>query len=179
LSRLKQLFGIRDGRSNSGWVGSPNSGFEIVRRFERDPDNPRCWHLIVEKKGAAVTVNGMTAGAGSGSIRHVFDNINCDPPPPPPPPGKDDPVPVVPPVPPTPKPPDDPHCDSKELAKRVDQCIEDAKEQAMDCTLSAVFVEGGVYYLVCLEAMKMHLLECDRKAKEDTHCTDDNMPRTA
>jgi outer membrane protein OmpA-like peptidoglycan-associated protein len=184
-SRLKQLFGIRDDRSNSGWAASPNSGFEIVRRFERDPDNPRCWHLILEKKGAAVTVNGMSSGAGSGSIRHVFDNINCDPAPPPPP-GKDDPIPVVPTVPPVPKPPDDSSCNSEELSKRVDKCIEQAKKEAIECTLAALPMEegpggvaGGVYYLICLEKMRERLLECDKKAKEDTHCKDDDTPRMA
>ena len=40
-SRLKQLFTIRDMRSNSDWAASRNSGFEIHRIYERDPANPR------------------------------------------------------------------------------------------------------------------------------------------
>lgn len=181
-SRLKQLFQIEDRRSNSGWAPARNSGFEIVRRFERDPANPLCWRLVVSKKGAPVTIGGMSSGAASGEARHEFRNINCDQPPPPPGPTPTPiPVPVGPPS--KPSGPLQGPCDRDGLARRVDQCIVAAKQQAIDCTLGLLpfaggwgGVEEGLDYMGCLEKMKEDLLECDRRAKEETLCTDAGPP---
>jgi outer membrane protein OmpA-like peptidoglycan-associated protein len=186
-NRVKQLWRIRDIRSNSVWAPSKNSGFEIERRFERDPSNPRCWHLIVRKKGAAVTIGSMKSDAGSGDISHEFPDINCDPPPPPPPTHYDPPPTPTPPTqddpPPTPIPTEPLPCDRAELGRRVDQCIEEAKQGAIDCTLGLIpfsggwgGVVGGLDYFACLEQMKQDLLECDRRAKADTHCPDTPPP---
>jgi outer membrane protein OmpA-like peptidoglycan-associated protein len=177
---LKQLWRIRDLRSNSDWSPSNRSGFEIERRFERDPANSRCWHLIVRKWGATVEINGMRSEAGSGSISHEFRNINCDPPPPhdesPPSHDEHPPIPsIAPSVP----------CDLAELGIRVDQCVETAKKEAIDCTGNVFKFSGGwdgflqsLDYLGCLENMKQNLLECDRKAKVDTNCSDSPPPPT-
>lgn len=184
-SRLKQLFRIRDMRSNSGWAPSRNSGFEIERRFERDPANPRCWHLAVRKRGAPVTIGSMNSGAGVGNVHHDFRNINCDPPPPPP--GHDEPPPPPPPPqvepPTTPPHSGPPACDRAELARRVDQCIEEAKQGAIECTLGVILPAGGwggvgqgIEYLICLERVRRALLECDRRAKADTNCPDSLPP---
>jgi outer membrane protein OmpA-like peptidoglycan-associated protein len=63
---LNQLWRTRDTRSGSSWVPSRNSGFVIERRYERDPDRPRCWRYSIEKAGRAVTIGGLSTGAGSG-----------------------------------------------------------------------------------------------------------------
>ncbi len=181
-SRLKQLWTIRDMRSNSPWAASMKSGFEIHRTYERDPQNMRCWHLLVRKFGSAVSVGGWIAGAGSGDYTHEFRNIDCDPPPhvEPPPPHGEPPEPEVPPA--EPRAPD-PCCDRPEMARRVDICIENAKQDAIDCTWGLVPFSGGwggigsgIEYLICLEQLKRDLLECDRRAKRDTNCPDVNTP---
>jgi outer membrane protein OmpA-like peptidoglycan-associated protein len=195
-SRLKQLWRIRDERSNSGWAPSPNSGFEIIRQFERDPANPRCWHLVVTKRGAAVDIDGMSTGAGSGRRSYEWRHINCDPPPPEPEvpepsqPEPQEPEPELPqpePEEPQPSQPERPSgpppCDREELARRVDQCIEQARQAAIDCTLDLLPFRGGwggigkgIEYYICLERMRRALLECDRRAKEDTNCQDAGPP---
>jgi outer membrane protein OmpA-like peptidoglycan-associated protein len=178
--RLKQLFTIRDMRSgfNPSWVASRNSGFEIDRLVTRDPTNPHCWQLTVEKTGAGVSIGGFHSDAGVGSVAHTFRRLNCDPPPPKPP----DPIPDPDPKPepkPDPKPTVLP-CDRAELSRRVDACIEQAKQDAIDCTLDVIWpppldwegIEKSADYLDCLERLRARLLECDRKAKQDTHCED-------
>jgi outer membrane protein OmpA-like peptidoglycan-associated protein len=188
-SRLKQLFTIRDMRSNSDWAPSRASGFEIHRTYERDPRNPHCWHLIVRKFGSAVTVGGWSAGAGSGDYTHEFRNIDCDPPrrvePPPegnpplpqpdqPPPQPDEPRTQAP----------EPCCDRPEMARRVAMCIEDARQAAINCTLATLEppydpisnVQKMAQYYLCLDQLRADLLECDRRAKRDTNCPDQNTP---
>ena len=58
-----------------------------------------------------------------------------------------------------------------------------AKRDAFVCTLAALppGIPEGIEYLLCLEELRRRLLECDRKAKEDTHCQDgqDDGPRIA
>jgi outer membrane protein OmpA-like peptidoglycan-associated protein len=195
-SQLKQLWTIIDMRSNWDWVVSRNSGFEIHRTYERDPANPRCWHLLVRKFGSAVSVGGWSTGAGSGDYTHEFRRIDCDPPPrreppptvePPPrevePPQHDEPPPPPPPEPSTPPPPA-PCCDRPEMARRVDQCIEDARLAAIACTLATLEppydpwsnVRKMAEYYDCLEQLRQDLLECDRRAKRDTNCPDVNTP---
>ncbi len=72
-SRLKQLFTIRDMRSNSDWAASRNSGFEIHRTYERDPRNPRCWHLVVRKFGSSVSnVGGWSARRAPATMNMSF-----------------------------------------------------------------------------------------------------------
>lgn len=182
---LHQLWRTRDTRSGSDWVPSRNSGFVIERRYERDPDQPRCWRLSVEKAGRAVTIGGLSSGAGSGRASAVWRNINCDPPPPPSP-GPEPQPPELPPQQPEPQSPEPPQpppqpqpeseCDRDELARRVDACIEQAREGAIECTADILWwagpiITGGRYYL-CLRRVRQELLECDRKAKEDTGCAD-------
>jgi hypothetical protein len=108
------------------------------------------------------------------------------PPPPPPPPPKPEPVPFpvpVPiPVPTPPPPPPEPTCDKDELARRVDQCIEESKKclayahaklvtAGIRCGLNPVCNATilAEYYLA-LKQCKDALLACDRAAKRDTHC---------
>ncbi len=185
-SRLKQLFTIRDMRSNSDWAASRKSGFEIHRTYERDPGNPHCWHLTVRKFGSAVDVGGWSAGAGSGQYVHEFRNIDCDKPP-----HVEPPPPVEPPEPDEPTKPDqptsqtaEPCCDRPEMARRVDVCIEDAKQAAIDCTLATLAppydpfsnVEKMARYYLCLDQLREDLLACDRRAKADTHCPDRDTP---
>lgn len=188
-SRLKQLFRIWDRRSNSGWAASRNSGFIIERTAERDPKNPRCWRLVVRKRGGRVSIGGMQADAGSGDESHEFTKLNCEPAPPEPP-GPGPQPPVRPPAPPAPGPQVEPStCDQAEMARRVDACVADAEEEAKECVLALIPFSGGwggvgegVGFLVCLEDVKRRLLECDRRAKEDTHCTgsgQDSRPRIA
>lgn len=193
-SRLQQLFRIYDARAASGWVASPASGFTIERIVERDTRNPRCWQLTVRKTGAAVSVFGLSSSAGGGRIEHVFHGINCAAPPPPPPrreppSGPDptaDPDPVPPPEPrSTERPPAEPECDSAELSRRVDACIEEARQGAIDCTLDVVTsplggwggVGSGINYYRCLGDVRSRLLECDQEAKRDTHCPDPHLAR--
>ena len=96
---------------------------------------------------------------------------------------------TVPTVPDTPTPDDDTHgpsdttpCDRAELARRVDACVDQAGEEAIDCTLRALPMGGwggvgeGIEYLLCLRRMREQLLECDRQAKADTHCPDAEAP---
>jgi outer membrane protein OmpA-like peptidoglycan-associated protein len=186
---VKQLFTIRDMRSNSDWAASRASGFEIHRTYGRDPDNPRCWHLLVRKFGTAVTIGGWTAAAGDGDYTHEFRRIDCDPPPPPPPTVEPPPRQVEPPQdepPPEPStpPPAAPCCDRPEMARRVDQCIENARQAAIDCTLATLAppydplsnIEKLAEYYDCLEQLRQDLLECDRRAKRDTNCPDVNTP---
>jgi hypothetical protein len=61
----------------------------------------------------------------------------------------------------------------------VDLCIEQARQDAIDCTLAAIPFTGGwrgvessLEYLDCLERLRHRLLDCDRRAKQDTHCED-------
>jgi len=67
-------------------------------------------------------------------------------------------------------------CDSADLARRVDACVEQARQDASECTALAAggLTEGpvvaGVEYYLCLRHMRERLLECDRRAKEGTHC---------
>jgi outer membrane protein OmpA-like peptidoglycan-associated protein len=179
-NRVRQLWRIRDLRSNSGWVASRNSGFQIDREMKRDTANPRCWQLTVEKVGAPVSIGGLASSAGTGSAKHIFHDLNCDP-------EKHDPTPepVPTPVPePTPVPTPEPNsgvpqCDRKELARRVDACIEQAEQDAKECTLGLIPFTGGwggaqssLDYLACLDRMRERLLKCDRRAKQDTHCED-------
>jgi outer membrane protein OmpA-like peptidoglycan-associated protein len=179
FQRLHQLYQMRDTRSNSDWVPSRNSGFHIDRIYERDSENPLCWQLTVEKVGDAVNIGGISAEAGSGKARHVWHRINCASPPqeeppgptpvpdvqPPPMPGPDEPPPVP-----------QPECDQAELARRVDQCIEEAKQDAIECTLLLAVpgiggpIGKGIEYYICIREMRDRLLECDRRAKEDTNC---------
>ena len=181
-SLLKQLFRIRDMRSGIGsWVASRNSGFEIERDVRRDVDDPRCWQLTVTKRGADVSIAGLSSHAGRGRISHRFSRLNCETPPIPTPPA---PAPVPTPAPgPAPTPQQIPPCDREELARRVDACIEQAKMGAIVCTLAAFppTIEREIEYLNCLEELRRQLLECDRQAKEDTHCQDgqDDGPRIA
>lgn len=184
-NKVKQLFRIGDERSspNWGWVASRNSGFEIDRRYRRDPANPRCWQLRVEKKGAAVDAGGLHADAGSGQEDHTFRNINCDPPPPT---IEDPPVIEEPPIPdePTPEPvpeetpTQEPECDYPEMARRVDLCIEQARQDAIECTLDAAWpppvgpvgIKNSIEFLICLDNLKERLARCDQAAKRDTNC---------
>jgi hypothetical protein len=69
------------------------------------------------------------------------------------------------------------------MARRVDMCIEEAKQRAIECTLDLIPFSGGwggigqgFDYLACLEELKRALLECDRQAKHDTNCPDVNTP---
>jgi hypothetical protein len=180
-SRITQLFTIRDMRSNSPWAASRNSGFEIHRTYERDPADPRCWHFVIRKFGSAVTIGGWITGAGSGAYTHEFRNIDCDPPPPPEP----EPEPVPEPVPqPEPVQPPPVCCDRPEMARRVDICIENARQDAIECTLATLEPPYDPYsnvrklaeYWLCLEQLRQDLLECDRRAKRDTNCPDVNTP---
>ena len=181
-SLVKQLYRIRDMRSNGSWVASRNSGYEIERDVRRDVDDPLCWQLTVTKRGADVSIAGLSSHAGHGRISHRFGRLNCETPPTPTPPT---PTPVPTPTPPpTPTPQQQiPPCDREELAQRVDDCIEQAKRDAFVCTLAALppGIPEGIEYLLCLEELRRRLLECDRKAKEDTHCQDgqDDGPRIA
>lgn len=182
-SRLKQLFSIRDMRSNSDWAASRNSGFEIHRTYERDPRNPHCWHLVVRKFGSAVSVGGWSAGAGDGDYTHEFPNIDCDPPPHVEPPQHEEPPPEPDQPSPQPRTPE-PCCERPEMARRVDICIEDARQAAIECTLATLMppydpwsnVEKMAEYYLCLDQLKADLLECDRRAKRDTNCPDQNTP---
>jgi outer membrane protein OmpA-like peptidoglycan-associated protein len=170
-SLLKQLWRIRDMRSNGSLVASRNSGFEIERDVRRDVDDPRCWQLTVTKRGADVSVAGLSSHAGSGRVSHRFGRLNCEPPPTPAPPT---PVPTPTPTP-TPTPQQQiPPCDREELARRVNDCIEQAKRGAVECTLGALppEVPEAIEYLLCLAKLRRRLLECDRRAKEGTHCQD-------
>jgi outer membrane protein OmpA-like peptidoglycan-associated protein len=108
-------------------------------------------------------------------------------PPPPPPPQHTDPPPQNTQPPPTSDDPqhqsdDTPPCDRPELARRVDDCIDRARQKAIDCTLKSIPLGGwggvgaGVGYLLCLDDLKKELAECDRKAKADTHCPDAATP---
>jgi outer membrane protein OmpA-like peptidoglycan-associated protein len=92
FQRLNQVWRIRDTASNSTWVPSTNSGFQIERTFERDPGNPSCWRLVIDKFGAPASVGGVLTGAGAGRARHVFRDVNCDPTPQPAPRGGDSPA---------------------------------------------------------------------------------------
>ena len=185
-SRLNQLWRIHDARAGSGWVASPRSGFTIERIVERDTTNPRCWQLTVRKRGAAVSAYGLAADEGSGDFAHTFRGINCTAPPPrrrdpPPPPPRDvEPPPVPEPrtATPTPQAQAEPQCDRVELARRVDACIEEARQGAIECTARVVLGGGGGWrgvlkgldYWTCIDDMRTRLLECDREAKRDTHC---------
>jgi hypothetical protein len=167
--RVKQLWRIFDMRAGGdGWSASRRSGFEIERRVERDTKNPRCMQLTVTKTGAAESIDGLHTEAGSGRIEGTFHDLHCTqpPPPPPPPPTHEDPKPTT--VP----------CDREELARRVDACIEQAKNDAIKCTVMALGDPlnplSGAGYLICLEHVRQRLLECDRSAKSDTHCEDGN-----
>lgn len=170
-SRLKQLFTIRDMRSNSDWAASRNSGFEIHRIYERDPANPRCWHLLVKKFGSRVNVNGWISGAGNGNYIHEFRNIDCDKP--------KEPEPPLQPESPTPLPKT--HCDRPEMARRIDLCIIDAMKAAIGCTAILLppynpftSLERLEEYQMCLKRLTRELFECDKKAKRDTNCPDIN-----
>lgn len=183
-NRVRQLYRIRDLRSNSGWAASTNSGFVIDRRYERDPAEPTCWRLAVEKEGAAVTVGGLSTGAGAGRAHHEFRHLNCDKPPEPvepepkPPPQPVDPV----------KPQADPApCDRVMLARLVDQCVARTKAAVIECTEGLLSFSGGwgglltgLDYYACLDDARANLLACDRRAKETAHCPDDDAaPRVA
>lgn len=81
------------------------------------------------------------------------------------------------PKPPPPKP--EPGCDKEELSKRVDQCIEKSKQDIYKCHASLGIpppktpwdgVKKGVGYYMCLKKARRDLLDCDKKAKQDTNC---------
>lgn len=177
---LKQLFTMRDMRVNGGWVGSPASGFEIERKVERDIDDPKCWQLTVTKRGAAVSIGAFHSSAGSGNISHRFGKLNCETPPTTTtPPTTPTPEPTPTPVPTPQTPSATPPCDRAELSRRVDACVDAARHGAIRCTLGLVGFGGGAEgvgvgldYLGCLELVRELLLECDRRAKQDTHCPD-------
>ncbi|WP_343519427.1 DUF4157 domain-containing protein [Sphingomonas sp.] len=189
-ARVKQLFRIYDARAGSGWVASPASGFIIERIVERDTRNPRCWQLTVKKSGAAVTAYGLSASAGDGAVEHTFHGINCaSPPRPPDPPPEPEPEPEPEPIPepePEPEPETEPECDRAELSRRVDACIEEARQGAIACTLEAVIpplggwggVGSGIRYYQCLDDVRERLLECDQEAKRDTNCPDQRLAQT-
>ncbi len=69
-------------------------------------------------------------------------------------------------------------CDRDELARRVDACIEQARQEAIECTLAAVpgGVGEGIAYYLCLAHVRARMLECDRQAKADTHCPEAQTP---
>jgi len=64
----------------------------------------------------------------------------------------------------------------------VDICIEDAKQEAISCTLATLEppydpisnAEKLAEYYICLGQLRADLLECDRQAKRDTNCPDQN-----
>jgi outer membrane protein OmpA-like peptidoglycan-associated protein len=188
--RVLQLQQMRDTRSGMIWVPSRSSGFHIVRTYERDPERPRCYQLTVHKYGAAVTIGGMSTGGGGGDAKAVWHNLNCDPPPQPPEPQPPEPQPTGPqppgpqppgPQPPGPQPPGAPPtgpqpttCDRDELERRVDQCIDEAKQGAIACTLAAASEPfnplAQLGYLGCLNDVRERLMECTRQARQDTHC---------
>ncbi|MDV3456182.1 DUF4157 domain-containing protein [Sphingomonas sp. HF-S4] len=186
-SRVRQLFRMYDARAASGWVASRGSGFLIERIVERDTRNPACMQLTVRKTGAPVSVYGLSSSAGGGLIEHTFHSVHCPPPPRRDPPPGPEPVPVPEPDPvPTPRvrPQAEPECDRAELSRRVDACIEEARQGAIDCTLDLVTspltgwggVGTGAGYYQCLDDMRARLLECDREAKRATHCPDTPPP---
>ncbi len=63
-------------------------------------------------------------------------------------------------------------------------CIEDARQAAIDCTLATLEppydplsnIEKLAEYYQCLDQLRADLLECDRRAKADTNCPDQNTP---
>src|SRR4051812_39978459 len=64
------------------------------------------------------------------------------------------------------------------------QCIEETKQAAINCTLATLAppydpisnLEKMAEYYRCLDQMREDLLACDRRAKADTHCPDQNTP---
>ena len=69
------------------------------------------------------------------------------------------------------------------MASRVDQCIEEAEDATWDCHLRLIPLYGGwggvgegILYYRCMKKVQENLLECDRKAKRDTHCPDTDTP---
>lgn len=78
---------------------------------------------------------------------------------------------------------DDSPCDQEELARRVDACVEEAEQGAIECTAGLNPLGGGwggvgegIEYYLCLDQVRKRLLDCDKKAKEDTHCPDSPAP---
>ena len=79
-----------------------------------------------------------------------------------------------------PEPQAEPECDRDELSRRVDACIEEARQGAISCTFGAVLglsggwagVASSAKYYLCLRRVRNRLLECDQEAKRDTHCPD-------
>lgn len=102
---------------------------------------------------------------------------------PPPPPRTDPPGPVIGPPPPQPPPPPPPPpsttCDRAQLERLVNRCVADTKQCAIDATTSMALAlrlnpfdnaRAAAAYLLALRRCRETLLECDRRAKEDTHC---------
>ena len=202
---VEQAFKFKEGRLQSEDIPMAGAGFQITRsadedpaRVPADPAKP-CLVFTTSKHGASVSVpdkrGDINSSAGSADIDGPPQALPCqeatDPgKKPPPPPGKKPPPPGPKPVPdPTPEPVPDPTpqdptpqaappCDKAELSKRVDACIAQAKQDAIDCTLAAANplgwagVGSGLNYIECMDQLKARLMDCDQHAKADTNCQD-------